>query len=548
VVLIKVSQRVSGPKMKEAVSLFTLTAAVVMAAWWWLGAAVPMPPSPLDPGEKLYCVSYAPFRGAQTPLDLSTKIEPAQIEQDLAQLAKVTDCVRTYSVDFGLDQVPEIAQRHGLKVMLGLWVSSHTDRTQYQIGTGVALANRFPDVVRAVVVGNEALLRGEVSPAMLAETIRSVKSRIKMPVTYADVWEFWLRYRELASAVDFITIHILPYWEDDPVAARDAAGHVDAIRQRVAGEFPGKEIVIGEVGWPSAGRMREGALPSPANQARVIADVLERGRREHFRVNVIEAFDQPWKRALEGTVGGHWGLFDDATRRQKFVWGQPVSNHPHWPWQAAGGIVLAALVFASALRSQRTAGAAEINRSALLAVTLNAAVAGVLAGWTIENVSIESLDVGGWMRSLAFAALAIAAPVAGAAAMARPIAAPHFAGIVGAKSERVRDPLALTLGVLLIVLTVLAVQSALALSFDPRYRDFPFAPLTAAALPFLLLSFVASPAGARLRAETVAAAVLVPCAIFIVWNETLANWQALWFAATLVALVVSLLRVRGAPG
>ena len=206
--------------MNKPVSLFTLTAAVIVAAWWWLGSAVPMPPSPLDPGEKLYCVSYAPFRGAQTPLDLSTQIDPAQIEQDLAQLAKVTDCVRTYSVDFGLDQVPEIAQRHGLKVLLGLWVSSHADRTQYQISTGVALANRFPDVVRAVIVGNEALLRGEVSPAMLAEMIRSVKSQVKMPVTYADVWEFWLRYRELASAVDFVTIHILPYWEDNPVAAR----------------------------------------------------------------------------------------------------------------------------------------------------------------------------------------------------------------------------------------------------------------------------------------------------------------------------------------
>ena len=82
--------------------------------------------------------------------------------------------------------------------------------------------------------------------------------------------------------------------------------------------------------------------------------------------------------------------------------------------------------------------------------------------------------------------------------MAWPVGPPAFARIIGAKSERARDPLALTLGVLLIVLTVLAVQSALALSFNPRYRDFPFAPLTAAALPFLLLSFVAAPvAGAR---------------------------------------------------
>jgi exo-beta-1,3-glucanase (GH17 family) len=535
--------------MHKSVSLFTLTAAVIVAAWWWLGFAVPMPPSPLDRGEKLYCISYAPFRGAQTPLDLATKIDPAQIERDLAQLAKVTDCVRTYSVDFGLDRVPEIAQRHGLKVMLGLWVSSHTDRTQFQVSVGIALANRFPDVVRAVIVGNEALLRGEVSPAMLGETIRNVKSRVKAPVTYADVWEFWLRYRELATAVDFVTIHILPYWEDDPVAARDAADHIDAIRKRVVGNFPSKEIVIGEVGWPSAGRMREGALPSPANQARVIADVLSRGKQERFRVNVIEAFDQPWKRALEGTVGGHWGLFDDATRQQKFIWGQPVSNHPHWPWQAAGGIVLAGLVFAAVHHARRMAGAAAIGPRAWGAVALNAAVAGVLAGWTIENVPIESLDIGGWVRSLAFAALAIAAPIAGAAAMVLPVGPPAFAGIIGPKSERVRGPLPLTLGILLIVLTVLAVQSALALSFNPRYRDFPFAPLTAAALPFLLLSLVVAPAaGARSRAEAVAAAVLVPCAVFIVWNETFANWQALWFATALVLVAFSLLRARVAPG
>src|SRR5215203_850566 len=531
--------------MHKPVSLFTLTAAIIVAAWWWLGSPVPMPPSPLASGEKLYCISYAPFRGAQTPLDLSTKIEPAQIEQDLAQLAKVTDCVRTYSVDFGLDQVPAIAQRHGLKVLLGLWVSSHTDRTQYQIRTGVALANRFPDVVRGVIVGNEVLLRGEVSPAMLAETIRGVKSRVKMPVTYADVWEFWLRYRELANVVDFVTIHILPYWEDDPVGAWAAADHVDTIRKRVGENFPGKEIVIGEVGWPSAGRMREAALPSPANQARVIADVLERGKRERFRVNVIEAFDQPWKRALEGTVGGHWGLFDDATRQQKFTWGLPVSNHPYWPWQAGGGLVMAALVFAAAIRAQpRSIGASdEIGAGALSAIALNAAVAGTLIGWTIENVPIESFDVGGWLRNLSFAALAIAVPIAGAAAMARRTAPPAFATIVGPRQDRAHGPLVMTVGLLLMALTVLALQAALALSFDPRYRDFPFAPLMAAAVPFLMLSFAprATRARARVLAETAAGAVLAFCAIFIVWNETLANWQALWFAGALALLSFSLL-------
>jgi hypothetical protein len=164
-------------------------------------------------------------------------------------------------------------------------------------------------------------------------------------------------------------------------------------------------------------------------------------------------------------------------------------------------------------------------------------------------VPIESLDIGGWLRSLSFAALAIVVPIAGATAMVVPVGPAEFSGVIGPKSNRARDPLTLTLGVLLIVLTVLAVQSALALSFNPRYRDFPFAPLTAAALPFLLLGFAAAPvAGARSRAETIAAAVLVPCAVFIIWNETLANWQALWFATGLALVAFSLLRARAAPG
>ena len=94
------------------------------------------------------------------------------------------------------------------------------------------------------------------------------------------------------------------------------------IRARSLAAFPGKEMMIGEFGWPSAGRMREGALPSPANQARVIQDVLALAKRENFRVNVIEAFDQPWKRALEGTVGGHWGLLDDAYARAEIHLGR----------------------------------------------------------------------------------------------------------------------------------------------------------------------------------------------------------------------------------
>ena len=197
----------------------------------------------------------------------------------------------------------------------------------------------------------------------------------------------WLRNRDVAAAVDFITIHILPYWEDFPIPARNAAAHVDAIRRQLVAAFAGKEIIIGEVGWPSAGRMREGALPSPANQARVIQDVLALAKRDNFRVNVIEAFDQPWKRALEGTVGGHWGLLDDAARTPKFVWGEAVSNHPHWRLQAAGGILFAAIVFGAAFAARR---GASVSVAQWLAVTANAIAGGVLIGWSVANVPIES--------------------------------------------------------------------------------------------------------------------------------------------------------------
>jgi exo-beta-1,3-glucanase (GH17 family) len=530
--------------MRIASVLLALVAAAIFTLWGWLGAPLAIPPSPFTAGEKLYCVSYAPFRGEQNPFGPDVPVDPAQIEQDLAALKQVTDCVRTYSTDHGLDQVPEIARRHGMKVLQGLWVSNEPEKTRAQIASAVALAKRFPDVITAVVVGNEVLLRGDIAAPDLAALIREVKAQVSMPVTYADVWELWLRYREVAAAVDFVTVHILPYWEDFPIPARAAAAHVDAIHQRVAAAFPDKEILVGEFGWPSAGRMREGALPSPANQARVLEDVLALAKRENYRVNLIEAYDQPWKRQLEGTVGGHWGLFDANRRAAKFAWGAPVSNHPHWLWQAAAGVTLALATFAAALVArQGTAGRPGL----WLRVCGMAFASGSLIGWTVSNMPLESLTVGDWLRGLAWTAVATASPVLAATALAAGARTPSFAEILGRSAKQPRDPLVLALGVLKIALALLAVQAALGLVFDPRYRDFPFAPLAGAALPLLLVG------GWRWRpqvpvAETVMAATLAASALYVVVNERIVNWQAVWFAAGLVVLALTLLQERDAPG
>ena len=127
----------------------------------------------------------------------------------------------------------------------------------------IASANANPDVVTSVIVGNEALLRKEVTAHQLVALIQTVKRQIKQPVTYADVWEFWLHHPEIAPAVDFITIHLLPYWEDDPSGIDQALKHVGDVRQTFGNKFAPKDILIGETGWPSEGRQRETAVPSP---------------------------------------------------------------------------------------------------------------------------------------------------------------------------------------------------------------------------------------------------------------------------------------------
>ena len=314
----------------------------IAGVWWWIAQPINLcAPADrrLDPARlRLLCAVPRPAEPAQSGFARSAA---QQIAEDLAQLSRITDCVRTYSVDNGVDQVPALAAKAGLKVIHGIWLSNDRLKNRQQIDASVALAKEYPGVITSIVVGNEVLLRGEMTATDLAGYIRSVKAQVTgIPVTYADVWEYWLRHREIYEAVDFITIHILPYWEDFPIRARYAAAHVDSIRKRVAVAFPAKEILIGETGWPSAGRMREGALPSRTNQARVVSEVLELARQEKYRVNLIEAYDQPWKRQLEGTVGGYWGLFDADQRALKYPPGQAINNFPAWKWQMGAGLAL----------------------------------------------------------------------------------------------------------------------------------------------------------------------------------------------------------------
>jgi glucan 1,3-beta-glucosidase len=530
--------------LRTPLALLLISLSAIAAVWWWLATPINLARAPIDPNAKLQCVSYAPFRDSQTPLVLTTQIAPEQIAEDLAQLAKISDCVRTYSIENGLDQVPALASKVGLKVIQGIWLGSNRLKNLTQISTAVRLAKEYPGVITSVVVGNEVLLRGEMTTADLAATIRSVKSQVMVPVTYADVWEYWLRNREIYEAVDFVTIHILPYWEDMPIRAKSAAAHVDSIRKRMAVAFPGKEILIGETGWPSEGRMREGALPSRTNQARVVSEILGLAKQENFRVNLIEAYDQPWKRQLEGTVGGYWGLIDAAQRAVKYPPGQPISNFPFWKLQMACGMALSVLVFGAAwLTLRRRPWTPRV--ASWIAVGLSATTAGFLLGIAVDKMFYESYGIGGWLGWGALLAAGIASPLLCTNAIMSGRALPTFLDLLGPRDIRTRSVLTIMLGAVLVITTLIGTETALGFVFDPRYRDFPFAALTMAVVPLATLMLLNRPQeGVRPIAEAVFAGLLAGSALYTVFNEGAANWQSIWTCAVYALLAVTLWRAR----
>ena len=520
---------------------------VVAAAWWWAATPVMLARAPIDPSRKLECVSYAPFRDDQTPLESDRRISADQIAEDLKQLAAITDCIRTYSVDNGLDQVPALAQKAGLKVIHGIWLGGNRLKNRLQIDTSLALIKQFPDVIIAVVVGNEVLLRGEMTSSDLAATIRSVKAQAgRVPVTYADVWEYWLRYREIYDAVDFITIHILPYWEDFPVPARNAAAHVDSIRKQVAVAFPNKEILIGETGWPSEGRMREGALPSRGNQARIVSEILALAKAEKFRVNLIEAYDQPWKRQLEGTVGGHWGLIDAATRALKYPAGVPISNFPRWKIEMGAGLIYVLLVFAVGWLAQRRKPWAP-RWTSWLGVAAGATAGGTLLGFAVEKLLVESLGPGLWIKWSALLAAGVVSPFVCAIALLSGRTLPTFIELIGPRHLRDIKPLSAVLGIVLAATTLIGAETALGFVFDPRYRDFPYAALTMAVVPLAMLAAANRRAsGRRQIAECVFAGLFVLSALYVVFNEGFPNWQSDWTCGVYGLLALTLWQARDA--
>lgn len=507
------------PTGRDRLALLIQVIALLIVIAWWLARAIPYPlksqPESASTQQALIpCVSYSPFRHREgrddiTPFNYRVSVTASQIETDLRILKTQTNCIRTYGLAQGLDLVPAVVRKLGMRMRLGIWLTSDEAQNQLEVDRGIALAHQFKDVVDILIVGNEVLLRRELSAQALGKILTYANDRASVPITYADVWEFWIRNASLSSQVDLVTVHILPYWEDEPVAVSDAVDHVFAIASKVAQQFPGKPIWVGETGWPAAGRQRAGAVPGKVEQSLYVSELLSRANSSSGRLsyNVIEGFDQPWKRSFEGAMGGYWGLFDQFGEQRVQLSGFVVEDVYWWRGPLCALIVgLLAMVVC------------RIRNEPMGQLTLAFALLGAL-------IPLQWLMMSQWDRNLReqAASLFLALLSAGFTLTVLPI-----------KSIKINEMRRK-------VLLVAAATAALVLLLDPRYRPFAwwwfFAPTVA------LLVQCVSFDGLKFKVsneERVLVFILASCAILIIVAEGWRNLQAVAYAFLLLTMSWSL--------
>ncbi len=359
-------------------------------------------------------LSYSPYGANQNPNSKDAfenpkspdRAQAAQIRSDLKMLAPVTRAIRTYASTLGVELVPGIAQEFGLKVTAGAWLQSDTKRNEREVRSVIDLAKRHSNI-NSIVVGNETVYRGDtillgdeklspeetkliadskgtkdadkvlenINAQRLIKIIQKVKRETSVPVTTGEIWSVWRDHPELVSAVDFIAVHILPYWEgrSEKNAVDDAIGAYNLLRSL----YPGKRIVIAEFGWPSAGYNQLDSNPGRLEQAQVLRDFVSRADAYGIDYNIIEAIDQPWK-MFEGNVGGYWGLYN-AAREPKFAWTGTVTAPDHW--KLMGIAILVGILFSLPILGLAGATLPQAAVLAVAAHVVGAWSAAIFAYW-----------------------------------------------------------------------------------------------------------------------------------------------------------------------
>ncbi len=256
----------------------------------------------------IHGLSFSAYLEGQGP---GTRIQEAQIRSRLGIIQPHISWVRSFSCTDGNDAIPRIAREGGLKTLVGIWLERDHEKNEQEIESAIRVARA--GLADVVAVGNEVLLRGDLSEDELIGYIQRVRKAVPgVQIGYADAYFQFIDHPRVTEACDVILANCYPFWEG--CAAEYATLYVKDMYRRATQVANGKKVIISETGWPNIGTPVGGAVPSEANAIRYFLNICKWAEEDGIEIFYFSSFDETWKIRDEGDVGAFWGLWDKDGR------------------------------------------------------------------------------------------------------------------------------------------------------------------------------------------------------------------------------------------
>jgi exo-beta-1,3-glucanase (GH17 family) len=253
---------------------------------------------------KIHGISFSPYVEGQGP---GTELGEAQIVERLQVIAPYVRWVRSFSCTEGHELIPHLARERGLKTMVGVWLDDDLEHNEQELANAIEVAGSGDADILAV--GNEVLLRGELSEDQLLEYLGRVKQAIPgTPVGYVDAYFQFVDHPRVTEACDVLLANCYPFWEG--CAAEHALLYMKDMYRRVVDVAHGKKVIVSETGWPNVGTATDGAVPSLESAIKYFVDTYRWAEEDGIEIFYFSSFDEAWKVDREGDVGAYWGLWD----------------------------------------------------------------------------------------------------------------------------------------------------------------------------------------------------------------------------------------------
>ena len=253
--------------------------------------------------SKLHGVAFSPYVDGQTNVD---KVGIEQIRDRMKIIQPHCDWIRTFSCTEGNELSPVVAAELGLKSMVGVWIDDDREHNEEELANGIAIAKAGQAGILAI--GNEVMLRGELSEDELIAYIERAKAEVDVPVGYVDAYFLFENHPRVADACDVVLVNCYPFWEGYPI--EHALVYMKEMYRRAEKMAKGKKVIIAETGWPNIGTAEGQSIPSHRNAAKYFIDAVRWTEEEGIDLFYFSSFDEEWKIAKEGDVGAYWGLWD----------------------------------------------------------------------------------------------------------------------------------------------------------------------------------------------------------------------------------------------